>query len=182
MPRLPDSYWSRRQRVERLALEDLQRGTVDVGRPRLRYDIEFVRSELERYDRDWRWFYEGPKAERPDKVEGWNPHGKSIVVLYRNGFLSTFAWFLGVRPSPIHGHPAPPTEQTFSDEQMAANVMEGDTDLLIYGGSNTTVEDVYGEFEPWYVRAVYKTLNWVNLSESERQDEDYIRMYDPITW
>lgn len=173
MPRLPDSYWSRRARFER--------NGIDFGALRFVYDIEFVRCELERYERDWRWFYEDPKAERPDKVEGWNPHGKSIVILYRNGFISTFAWFLGVRPSPIHGHPAPPTPKTFTDERIAADVMEGDTDLLLYN-RNVTVEDVYGEFEPWYVRAVYKTLYWVTLSESERQDEDYIRLYDPITW
>ncbi len=181
MPRLPNSYWSRRQRSERNAIEDLQRGATVIDPPRLHYDIAFVRSEMERYDRDWRWFYEGPKAERPDKVEGWNPHGKSIVVLYRTGMLRTFGWFLGACPSPIHGHPPPPTEETFRDEDSAADAMESDTDLLIYN-RNVTTEDVYGEFEPWYIKAVYKTLTWVNLGEAGRQNPDYIRMYDPITW
>ncbi len=181
MPRLPDSYWSYRRRAERNRLDALQPGVTVIDPPRLHYDIEFIRSELDRYARDWTWFYEGPNAERPDKVDGWNPHGKSILSLYRDGVLQTLGWFLGTCPSPIHGHPAPPTEETFRDEDMAANAMESDTDLLIYN-HNVTVEDVYGEFEPWYVRAVYKTLIWVNLSEEARRNPDYMREYDPITW
>lgn len=177
MAKFPAAYERAMRRVERDELFEKQRGTRVRSRPWPHYDVAFVRSELARYEREEREIYDDFCSDRvPPLPSVYNPNLLNIASLYRDGFLRTFGWFLGENPSPLHGSPPPATEKSYRAEFLAAMVMTDDSDLVLQG---TPLEEVYGDFEPQYVTAVYRTLEWVTAGPEGRQ---YSNVLDPLIW
>lgn len=126
-----------------------------VGHAWPHYDPKFVQSELQRYEDD--------EAEIYNALCSVN---EAVAAPYRDGFLITFRWFLGLCNSPILDEPGPPaTEEAYQAELCWARTMTENSGLINFG---TPVETIYGGFNQHYVTAVYRTLRWVVASPNER--------------
>ena len=178
MPRLPDSYYNITRIRERERARNEKAGTEVRKDPWPTYDINFVRSELRRYETDWReWYDHACRRSYTPRVSTWNPNGLNEVELYRSGMLRTFNWFLGAGPSAIHGAPPPPTETDFENERRAAHCMQADRDRCLSG---TPVEEVFGGFEPFYILGVYKTLKWLTMGPENRSYRQAQEEFEPM--
>lgn len=136
------------------------------------YRVEFVRAELERYERDHREIYDEVCSVYVPNRDGLvgraaelSPSGNAGIP-YRDGLLRTLGWFLDMNRSPLFDHPSPPTKETCSAEYRAAYYMTEDSANLVFG---VPLAVTYGDFNPHYVTAVYRTLDWVTAMPSCRE-------------
>lgn len=119
------------------------------------YRLDFVRAEMERYERDERDVYDALCSV-----------ANSPAIPYRDGLLRSYGWFLGANRSPLYGHPTPPTEDAFRQEYRCARLMHEDSSLVTRGVR--TQAQHYGDFKPPYVAAVYRSLRWITAMPSGR--------------
>ena len=128
---------------------------TDDPRPWPWYRLDFLYAEMERYERDEREIYDA-LCSVPN----------SPAIPYRNGLLRSFGWFLGDNRSPLFGHPTPPTKDAYVEEYRAAYFMHEDSPLVARG--IRTQAQHYGDFEPPYVSAVYRSLKWIKARPTSR--------------